>query len=80
MHEQVISPVNLPGKTKGGRVFRLDCGQDREGPLPEEGKLLSGRAQQVGMGGRGRPANRSQASRMRQPNRGPGRPREFGER
>src|SRR5260370_11063972 len=42
-----------------------------------EGKLLSGHARQVRMGARGRLANRSKASRMRQPIIGSGRPREL---
>ena len=36
----------------------LGCGQDREGPLGCEGRLLLGHAQQVRDGPRGRPANR----------------------
>jgi hypothetical protein len=56
----------------------LDCGQDREGPLGCEGKLLLGHAQQVRMGpGDGRRIV-SRPARMRQPIRGPGRPRELG--
>ena len=55
----------------------LGCGQDREGPLGCEGKLLLGHAQQVRMGpGDGRRIV-SRPARMRQPIRGPGRPREL---
>jgi len=55
----------------------LGCGQDREGPLGCEGKLLSGHAQQVRSGpGDGRRIV-SRPARMRQPISGPRRPREL---
>jgi hypothetical protein len=53
----------------------LGCGQDREGPLQMERKLLLGHAQQVtGEAGDGRRID-SRPAGSRQPNRGSGRPR-----
>jgi hypothetical protein len=47
------------------------CGQDREGPLRVEGRLLLGHAGSGSGGGRGRPTNRLEASTwVRQPIRG----------
>jgi hypothetical protein len=58
-----ISVASFSGVLEDAVLGReLGGGQDREGPLRVEGKLLLGHAQQVRWSPGGRPANRSQAS------------------
>src|SRR5262249_61944847 len=62
----------------GGRAWVAEGGQDREGPLAVEGRLLSGHGFSRPGGIPGAAGRSWGGQRVRQPFRGPGRPRAEG--